>query len=84
MIYRKFGYLQARLLLEKQDELRLLEDELKDLDEELHANDELWTRTRKFIHNKEMRARRSDLMHRIELAYCSYCKFHNRNRINFN
>ncbi len=79
MIYRKFGYLQARLLLEKQDELCLLGDELKDLDKELHASDELWTRTRKFIHDKELRARRSDLMHRIELSYCSYCKSSTRN-----
>jgi hypothetical protein len=28
-IYRRFGYLQARLLLDKQDELRLLEEELE-------------------------------------------------------
>jgi hypothetical protein len=80
MIYRGFGYFQARLLRGKQDELRRLEDELKDLDEELYANDEIWTQTRKFIHEKEpSRARRSDLMHSIELAYCSYCKFHTNN-----
>src|SRR3984885_8934419 len=32
MIYRRFGYLQARLLLEKQEELRRLEEDLDILD----------------------------------------------------
>ena len=34
MIYRRFGYLQARLLLEKQDQLRRLEWDLDLMDEE--------------------------------------------------
>lgn len=33
MIYRRFGHLQARILLNKQDELRQLWAQLKDLDE---------------------------------------------------
>jgi hypothetical protein len=32
MIYRRFGFLHARLLLQKQDELRLMEDELNRMD----------------------------------------------------
>lgn len=32
MVYRRFGYIQARLLLEKQDELRRLEKRLDDYD----------------------------------------------------
>lgn len=32
MIYRRFGYIQARLLLEKQNELQQLEKQLKQLD----------------------------------------------------
>ncbi|KAK5683304.1 hypothetical protein LTS10_004835 [Elasticomyces elasticus] len=31
-LYRRFGYLQSRLLLDKQDELRLLEKQLDDMD----------------------------------------------------
>ncbi|KAK4897420.1 hypothetical protein LTR27_004940 [Elasticomyces elasticus] len=31
-LYRRFGYLQSRLLLDKQDELRLLETQLDDMD----------------------------------------------------
>ena len=32
-MYRRFGYLQSRLLLHKQDELRELEDDLRDMDD---------------------------------------------------
>ena len=32
MVYRRFGYLQARLLLEKQEQLRRLEEDLDILD----------------------------------------------------
>lgn len=32
MIYRRFGYIHARLLMQRQDELRELEDDLEDLD----------------------------------------------------
>ena len=34
MIYRRFGFLQARLLLEKQEQLRRLEEDLDMLDTE--------------------------------------------------
>jgi len=33
MIYRRFGFLHARLLLQKQDELRLMEEELDEIDQ---------------------------------------------------
>lgn len=33
MLYRRFGFLQARILLYKQDELRALEKKLDDMDE---------------------------------------------------
>ena len=33
MIYRRFGFLHARLLLNKQDELREFEEELRDMDQ---------------------------------------------------
>ena len=39
MIYRRFGTLHARLLLNKQDELRELEEDLHDMDEQ-DAKDE--------------------------------------------
>lgn len=33
MIYRRFGFLSTRLLLDQQDKLRLLEEELDEIDE---------------------------------------------------
>lgn len=33
MLYRRFGYLQARVLLDKQDRLRHLEERLDEFDE---------------------------------------------------
>jgi hypothetical protein len=35
MVYRRFGYIQSRLLLDKQDELRKLEQELGDFDQQV-------------------------------------------------
>ena len=32
-VYRRFGFLHARLLLHKQDELRVLEEDLRDMDD---------------------------------------------------
>jgi hypothetical protein len=34
MLYRRFGFLQARLLLNKQDQLRALEEQLDEIDNE--------------------------------------------------
>ena len=34
MLYRRFGFLQARLLLNKQDQLRALEEELDEIDQD--------------------------------------------------
>jgi len=40
MTYRRFGNVQARLLLEAQDDIRLLEEKLEELDDEETANEE--------------------------------------------
>jgi hypothetical protein len=74
MVYRRFGYLQSRVLLDKQEQLRLLEVELKDLDDSIYSARPVWTQTRNHIGDKDLRERRSDLMDRIAEAYCSYCK----------
>jgi len=39
MVYRRFGYFQARVLLEKQDELRELEEQLDDIDHDDSKDD---------------------------------------------
>lgn len=72
MIYRRFGYLQARVLLDKQDQLRVLERDLKDLDEELYDAGKANTETRTNINDDDLQDRRDDLMEEIEKTYCSY------------
>lgn len=74
MLYRRFGYLQSRVLSDKQDELRELEEELADQDAELFEARPVFTQTRSRIANKELRLRRTELMDRITKAYCSYCE----------
>jgi hypothetical protein len=38
MVYRRFGYIQARLLLEKQDDLQKLEKKLDEYDDSVKQN----------------------------------------------
>jgi hypothetical protein len=62
------------MLLDKQDELRVLEEELGELDDELVEGRESYAMTRKDIMDKELRERRAKLMKAIEDTYCSYCQ----------
>jgi hypothetical protein len=70
MIYRRFGYVQTRLLLEKQDELRLLERKLDRYDNEIGktraAN--LTTRDLRPIDAVP----RKELMEKLEQKFCEY------------
>ena len=79
MIFRKYGALQARLILEKQDQIRILEEELLDADLEdvtrgslssgRFANRRLYTRQR----NDEGEAKaRCELMQRLETTIKEY------------
>lgn len=70
MIYRRFGYLQARLLLEKQDELRLLEEEL-DVYDKKH---EIYL-TSRMLPDHEVGPRK-EMLSRIEQAFNAYGKTH--------
>lgn len=69
-MYRRFGYLQARLLLDKQDQLRRLEERLERLDEKVTESDpdRLCTRD---LSGDDAVAHES-LMKTIEENYCSY------------
>ena len=69
MIYRRFGYVQARLLLEKQDDLRFLENKLDVLDREdsVDNRDVLWTRS-------DYEEPRKELMARLENTFIEYGK----------
>jgi hypothetical protein len=70
MIYRRFGFISARLLLDHQDRLRLLEEDLDELDQEdaeHHPNRNL-TRD---LSDEDSRERR-ELLVRIKTEYCEY------------
>lgn len=74
MLYRRFGYLQARVLLEKQDVLRALEEELKELDYDLHQARPENNETRVDIDDDMLQENKDELLARIEKAYCEYCE----------
>jgi len=67
MLYRRFGYLQSRVLLDKQDELRLLEAQLDALDrsEMYNEPDNLFTR-------ECQGEQRKKLLSSIEILFCEY------------
>ncbi|KAM0724194.1 hypothetical protein Q7P37_000076 [Cladosporium fusiforme] len=60
-VYRRFGYLQARLLLEKQDQLRVLENRLGQLGVVDHAN-----------HEPDHSQQRQDLIRQIRRGFNFY------------
>lgn len=70
MIYRRFGFLSARLLLDQQDHLRLLEEDLDELDQDDAQNHPNRNLTRD-LSEKDSRERR-ELLVRIKTEYCEY------------
>jgi hypothetical protein len=69
-LYRRFGYLQARLLLDKQDEMRKLEEKLDEMDKEDEENVSKRLITRDL---KEQDAGpRRELFKAIEERFCEY------------
>lgn len=72
MVYRRFGYLQSRLLLEKQERLRLLEKELDTLDkcQTNGEDDEMALCT--LDTDLDIKNPREELMARVENAFNEY------------
>jgi hypothetical protein len=73
MVYRRFGYLQARLLLEKQDELQKLERQLDREDKIAYREDNDLLRTRQNYDQERMKGR-GELLEKIEKIWIKYCK----------
>ena len=72
MLYRRFGFIQARILLEKQDEMRILEEKLDRMDQRIKDSDPTSLQTRDLT-EEESRPRK-ELLNKIELKFCEYCK----------
>lgn len=70
MIYRRFGFLQARLLLEKQGELCDLERMLNRVDQ-IEVRENMRQPTTRNLSNQSL-PRRQDLLTLIEQKFCSY------------
>lgn len=67
-VYRRFGYLQARVLLEKQDQLRVLEQQLDQIDD---ADPVCTTREADPDRPDQYRAREK-ILSEVEQVYMSY------------
>ena len=69
-IYRRFGYLQSRILLQKQSELSILENQLHALELEILNDDEdALCHQKLFGPNAD---KHCQLLESIESKYCSY------------
>jgi hypothetical protein len=72
MLYRRFGYLQSRLLLHKQDELRALEEKLDLLDK----RDNIDPETQRFLKSRDLDDKRGGprkaLLETIETKFKEY------------
>lgn len=74
MVFRRFGYLQSRLLLEKQDDLRLLETQLDKLDQADARNEPESLMTREVLEDDDARPQ-AELLGKIEKKFCEYCTY---------
>ena len=72
MLYRRFGYLQSRILLHKQDELRALEEQLDRQDRKDAAD----PKTKRLLQSRDLDdnsgSPRKSLLKMIEMAYKEY------------
>lgn len=71
MLYRRFGFLQSRLLLNKQDELRKLEKDLDRMDKVDQKNDPGILRSRE--RDDAENGHRKKLLCEIEKKFKEYC-----------
>jgi hypothetical protein len=72
MIYRRFGYLQSRLLLEKQEQLRQLEDKLDQLDRRQTQLEDDNHLLRTLDLDPDLKIPRGQLMKEIESTFLEY------------
>jgi hypothetical protein len=74
MLFRRFGYLQARILLEKQDDLRRLESDLNLMDnDDIDEGRGRYLKTRVYNDSDCMKPHQ-ELMKKIEAKWLEYCQ----------
>lgn len=77
MVYRRFGYMQSRILLARQEKLRRLEARLQELDEKQVAESNQPKLLCKARIGGDMEVVRESLMLEIENEYLQYSTFGN-------
>lgn len=75
MIYRRFGFMSTRVLLDKQDELRMLEEQLDHYDRQNLVNAGTTN-----LRGEPLRERKA-IMNKIEASFLSYCTWFSRKRL---
>jgi hypothetical protein len=76
-IYRRFGYLHARILLRKQDEIRILEEKLDLLENKLAKRDPaLFARQARRVEKDKDILEHDELLDAIEQRLLEYGTFH--------
>jgi hypothetical protein len=70
MVYRRFGYIQARLLLEKQDDLQKLEKKLDEYDENVEQTQAKNSRMRDL--KPADAAPRQKILDELEIKFLQY------------
>ena len=74
MIYRRFGYIQARLLIERQEELRRMEVQLDKFDKEMAMKkNQSILRSRDELSSNPDVQRRKALTDSLQNKFCEYC-----------
>lgn len=71
MQYRRFGYLQSRILLQRQDELRVLEEQLETLD-----GKDYYDEPHKLQRRELQGEARTKLLEDVEAKFCKYGTSH--------
>jgi hypothetical protein len=69
-VYRRFGYLQSRILLRKQEELRVLEEKLETTEKYIQIEDDHALCYRELFCSQA--AKHGEILDSIEKTYCSY------------
>jgi hypothetical protein len=72
MMFRRFGFVQARLLLEKQEEIRKLEIKLDALDKAMEEDDPTTLMSLDMDEMDDLVIKRDELMPRIAKAFNEY------------
>lgn len=71
-VYRRFGWLQSRLLLRKQGELHSLEAKLGEIDQDILEQRPVWLQKVNLPQQEPLIVEQQNLLTKIETKWCEY------------